>query len=176
MNPHPEIELLARKVAQRHNVFLLRRVIITSLFAASSVLALASLIWITRGHSVPWHLPIALLIAAIAVAFTWFLTKRMDTAAAILEADRHFDLKDGITTARYLASNAPEETAARLQWQWLSPRLSGCDPNTITRPFPRKLAATSAILVIAATVLCLIPPSESVRAAEEQPIPVDRGR
>ncbi len=166
MNPHPEIETLARTVARRHNAFLLRRVSVISVLTVAGIAVAASLFWVARGHSVPWPLPAALALAGIATALVWFSLKRMDMPAAVVEADRHFDLKDGITTARYLAASAPDETAARLQWNWLSPRLAACDPTSITRPFPRKLAAAATILTAAAIALCLLPPSASVRAAE----------
>ena len=167
MNQHPEIEALARNVARRHNAFLLRITAITTLLAASALAAIAALFWVTRGHSVPWPVPVSLVAAAIAATAIRFFAKRMDIPAAVIAADDHFGLKDGITTARHLSSKAPEETAARLQWQWLSPRLAACDPATITRPFPRRLASSAALLALAAAILCLLPPSASVREAEK---------
>lgn len=168
MNSHPEIESLARTVARRHNAFLLRRLIIFSFIAASAIIILASIFWVPRGHSVPWPFPAAILTAAVAAAVTLYFLKRMDIAAAVVAADDHFKLKDGITTARHLAITAPEEITTILQWKWLSPRLTTCDPKTITRPFPSKLAASAAALAIGATILCLIPPSESVRLAQQE--------
>ncbi|MFK7849893.1 MAG: hypothetical protein AB8D78_02845 [Akkermansiaceae bacterium] len=167
MNKHPEIETLALQVAKRHNTFLIRRITIVTLLAISSIAILTSLIWVTRGYSVPWLIPFTLLIIGIASATAYFLSKKMDMSAAVLEADRHFELKDGITTARHLSETSSEAAAADLQWNWLSPRLSNCDPNTINRPFPTKLASAAALTAVAAAILCLLPPSDSVRAAEE---------
>ena len=167
MNQHPEIEALARKVAQRHNAFLLRRTVVVTLLAVSAIVVLGSLFWITRGHSVPWIFPAILILGGLGAASAWFFKKRMDIAAAVVEADRFFGLKDGLTSARHLATHAPEDQATDLQWKWLSPKISGCDPGEISRPFPKKQAALATIFAVAALILCLLPPSESVRAAEE---------
>ena len=167
MNQRPEIEAIAHKVAQRHNAFLLRRTAIVALLAVSVIAVLGSLIWITRGHSVPWAFSAVLILSGIAAATAWFFKKRMDLTAAVVEADHFFDLKDGLTSARHLAAHAPEDQATDLQWKWLSPKISACDPEKISRPFPTKLATAASVLALAAVFLCLLPPSDSVRAAEE---------
>ncbi len=168
MNPRPEIEALARKVAQRHNAFLLRYVFLVALMSVAGVLALGALIWVTRGYSVPWIAPAIVVVAGVIGAVAYFISKRMDIDQAVAEADQFFELKNGIATARHLATTAPDDPVTHLQWNWLSPRLGDCDPRAIARPFPRKRAAMAVALAALASVLCLLPPSDAVRAAEER--------
>lgn len=167
MNTRPEIEQLAHRIAERHNAFMLRDIAVAVLAATALAAILASLFFIPRGHSVPALIPTAILALGIITTILLYLRKRMDHHAAVIEADRFFDLKDGITTARHLATHAPDDPATARQWEWLSPKLSGCDPRAITRAFPRKLSAVASTLTLAAVILCLLPPSASVRAAEE---------
>jgi hypothetical protein len=167
MTTRPEIEDLASKIAKRHNGFLLRRYLITALLATSSATILASLIYITRGYSVPVIIPAILGGMGTIAIIAFYLTKRMDKHAAVIEADHFFNLKDGITTARHLAVHAPDEPTTILQWNWLSPKLPNCDPLTITQPFPVKLGSISTILSAIAISLCLLPPSDAVRNEQE---------
>lgn len=167
MSTRPEIEDLARKIAKRHNGFILRRFIIVAILAGSIAVILGSMFYVTRGYSVPVAIPTILAGISILSTIAFYLTKRMDSHAAVIEADRFFDLKDGITTARHLAVNAPNEPTTILQWNWLSPKLPNCDPRTITQPFPKKLGAISSALAAIAITLCLLPPSDSVRAEQE---------
>lgn len=167
MNPHPEIEALTRRVASRHNAFLRRRTLIVAVLAAATLTIAGALCYLPRGHSVPALIPLAIAALAAASAAAWFLLKRMTPAAAILEADRFFGLKDGLASATHLATHAPHAPATALQWHWLSSRLPACDPATITRPFPKKSAATAAVLAATAITLCLLPASPSIRAAEQ---------
>lgn len=167
MITRPEIEELARKIANRHNGFLLRRTVIVAILATSSAIILASLFFVTRGFSVPAIIPALIGTIGIIATIAWFLTKRMDNHQAVIEADHFFDLKDGITTARHLAVHAPDEPTTILQWNWLSPKLPGCDPRAITQPFPAKLGTCATVLAAIAITLCLLPPSDSVRAEQE---------
>ena len=166
MMSRPEIETIATRVARRHNRLLLRGIVVPALCIASAVLVLASLVWIPRGHSVPWLVPAAVLLLGVVGAVAVFLVKRMTVSTALPEADRHFALKDGLTSADHLAKTAPDAPATRLQWEWLLPRLSACDPATITRPFPKKTSAAAIALAALGIFLCLLPPSDAVRAAE----------
>lgn len=168
MNTRPEIETLARKVAQRHNAFLLRYVTLVTLMAISGALVLGSLIWVARGYSVPWAVPTVVIVLGLIAAIAYFVSKRMDIDLAVSEADQFFELKNGIATARHLATHAPDDPVTQLQWNWLSPRLGNCDPRAIVRPFPRKRALLATMLAAGAAVLCLLPPSDAVRAAEER--------
>lgn len=167
MSTRPEIEELARKIARRHNGFLLRRHFITALLATSLVTILASLFYVTRGYSVPVIIPALLIGIAIISTIAFHLTKRMDNHAAVIMTDHFFDLKDGITTARHLAVHAPDAPTTILQWNWLSPKLPNCDPRAITQPFPKKLGGIASVLTVAAIILCILPPSASVRAEQE---------
>ncbi|MES2983234.1 MAG: hypothetical protein V4727_13050 [Verrucomicrobiota bacterium] len=167
MTIRPEIEELARKIAKRHNGFLLRRHFIVAILVTSFVVILASLFYVTRGYAVPIIIPSILIGIGIISTIAYYLTKRMDNHAAVIEADHFFDLKDGITTARHLAVHAPDEPTTILQWNWLSPKLPNCDPATITQPFPKKLGAIASALTLAAIVLCILPPSDSVKAEQE---------
>lgn len=166
MTTRPEIETIATGVAQRHNRLLLRSLAILAVFIVSAVLIVAALFWVARGHSVPWAVPLAVVLIGAAGAVARFMGKRMTPSSALPEADRHFALKDGLTSADHLARTAPDAPTTILQWNWLSPRLTACDPATITRPFPRKKAALATTLAVVAIVLCLLPPSDAVRAAE----------
>ncbi len=163
----PEIEALTSRVARRHDGFLMRRIAILTVSATAGLLILLSLFWILRGHSVPLVLSLGIAIAAAIAAFVFYRTRRMRPSAAAFAADSHFDLKDGITTARHLAESAPDAPATEQQWAWLHPRLTTCDPATITRPFPKKQIALTTTLAVVALILCLLPPSASVRAAEK---------
>lgn len=167
MTTRPEIEDLARKIAKRHNGFLLRRCSIMAVLAISGIAILASLFFVTRGFSVPFIIPAILCGLGFVSTIAFFLTKRMDNHSAVIEADHFFDLKDGITTARHLAVHAPDEPTTILQWNWLSPKLPDCDPRAISQPFPVKLGSFATILAAIAITLCLLPPSDSVRAEQE---------
>lgn len=167
MTIRPEIEELARKIAKRHNGFLLRRYFIAALLATAGVIILASLIYVIRGFSVPVIIPSVIAALGIITTIALYLTKRMDNHAAVIEADHFFDLKDGITTARHLAVHAPDEPTTILQWNWLSPKLPNCDPRAISQPFPVKLGGAATILAAIAITLCLLPPSDAVRAEQE---------
>lgn len=167
MTTRPEIEELASKIAKRHNGFLLRRHFIAALLFTSLVAIIASLFYVTRGYSVPVIIPAVLIGVGIIATIAFHFTKRMDKHAAVIAADHFFDLKDGITTARHLVVHAPDAPTTILQWNWLSPKLPNCDPRAITQPFPKKLGAIASVLTAAAVVLCLLPPSASIRAAQE---------
>ncbi len=167
MTTRPEIEELASKIAKRHNGFLLRRHFIAALLFTSLVAIIASLFYVTRGYSVPVIIPAVLVGVGIIATIAFHFTKRMDKHAAVIAADHFFDLKDGITTARHLVVHAPDAPTTILQWNWLSPKLPNCDPRAITQPFPKKLGAIASVLTAAAVVLCLLPPSASIRAAQE---------
>lgn len=167
MTNRPEIEELACKIAKRHNGFLLRRHFITTLLVTSLVVILASLFYVTRGFSVPVIIPAVLIGMSIIATIVLYLTKRMDNHAAVIAADHFFNLKDGITTARHLAVHAPDEPTTILQWNWLSPKLPNCDPRSITQPFPKKLGSFASVLTVTAIILCILPPSASVRSAQE---------
>jgi hypothetical protein len=168
MRHRPEIEGFARRVARRHNAFVLRDAALTALAAASCLVVLLSLFHVTRGHAVPSAIPIASLAVAALAMLAVFLIRRIDRHAAVILADPFFDLKDGITTARHLVQHAPHEPATRLQWEWLAPKLRLCNPSLITKPFPRKLGAFTCLGLLAATILCSLPPSAAVRAEQER--------
>lgn len=167
MKTRPEIESLTARVAARHDRFLARRTVIFTSLATATVLILLALIWVLRGHSVPLLIPLTALVLAALAATIYIHRKRMSPTAAASAADTHFHLKDGLTTARHLAQTEPEAPATDFQWNWLKPRLSDCDPATITRPFPKKKTFLATILTLAAITLCLLPPSATVRAAEK---------
>lgn len=167
MSTRPEIEDLARKVAKRHNAFLLRRCLLAAILAAAIAAIVYSLFYVTRGHSVPHLIPSILGAVSLLGSLAFFFIKRMNHHAAVIAADQFFRLKDGITTARHLATHAPDEPTTIFQWNWLAPKLPGCDPRTITQPFPKKLATASTLLAAVAITLCLLPPSASVRAAQQ---------
>ncbi len=167
MKLRPEIEALTHRVASRHDGFLLRRLAILTISSTAGLLILLSLFWILRGHSVPFAVSLGIVLTAAIAAFVYYSTHRMRPTAASVAADSHFDLKDGITTARHLAESAPDAPATEQQWAWLHPRLTTCDPATITRPFPKKQIALTTTLAVSALILCLLPPSASVRAAEK---------
>ncbi|MGC4013917.1 MAG: hypothetical protein QM755_05285 [Luteolibacter sp.] len=168
MNEHPEIDRLIGQVARRHDGFLARDVAVRGLGIAAGVSVLASLVWVLRGHSVPAVVPISLLGVAVLAGLGWWGWKRMRPAAAVRETDRFFDLKDAIASARYLASNRPDDPTTALQWEWLKPRLAACDARAITSPFPRRSAVISGVLVVLAAWLGLMPPSPQVLAAENE--------
>lgn len=168
MPTRPEITDISRRVAQRQNLLLLRKIGIISGLITASLVILAALAWIPRGHAVPWPAPLIISLIALAGAATWFFLKRTDSHTALAQADHHFSLKDGLISADHLAKTAPDAPATRLQWLWLSPQLATCDPTTITHPFPKKLAATTALLALIATILCILPPSASVHSAQQE--------
>ncbi|MFT4176820.1 MAG: hypothetical protein QM627_09195 [Luteolibacter sp.] len=163
----PEIETLIRQVARRHDGFLARRIVIICLLAGSGAVIALSLIWVLRGHSAPVAVPLSGLGVAVISALEWWFAGRMRTAQAVREADRIFGLKDGISSARHLQESAPESPRTQLQWQWLAPRLAECRAETITRPFPKLLAAISVFLLILSIWLSLLPASPAIRSAEE---------
>ncbi len=167
MSSRPEIETLIRQVARRHDGFLARRVIIFTLIAASGVAIAVSLFWVLRGYAVP---KMALLgVGGLAIiggtVLAWM--KHMRLAAAVREADRFFDLKDGIATARHLAAHQPGEPATEMQWKWLEPRLTECRAERITGNFPKQPALLAVVLAAIAAWLAMLPPSPAVRAAEK---------
>ncbi|BCU77364.1 hypothetical protein llg_20790 [Luteolibacter sp. LG18] len=134
---------------------------------AAAVSSLASLAWVARGHAVPAAVPLGLLAVAVVAGVIWWTMKRMRPAAAVREADRFFDLKDAIASARHLAATRPEDPATELQWEWLKPRLSTCDARAMVSPFPRRAAVIATCLLAAAVWLGVLPPSPAVRAAEQ---------
>jgi hypothetical protein len=167
MSTRPEIESLLRRFARRHDGFLFRRVAITTVLAASAAAIVLSLFWVLRGHAVP--VSVFAIVGAVAALAAWIhaLRKRMTPPAAVRGADRVFDLKDGIASARHLASHAPDAAATTLQWRWLAPRLATCRVEEISEPFPKRAAIVAAVLAAIAITLGLLPPSPAVRAAEE---------
>jgi len=166
MKTRPEIEAIATRVAQRHNSLLVRSLVVLAVLIVSAVIIAAALFWVPRGYSVPWIVPAVIVLLGAIATTALFMVKRMTTSSALPEADRHFALKDGLTSADHLARTAPDETTTRLQWEWLSPRLTACDPATINRPFPKKSSAGAIALAAIALTLCVLPPSDSIRAAE----------
>lgn len=167
MTERPEIESLVRRLASRHDGFLFRKIALTALLVASSAAIAISLMWVLRGHAVPGVVFIAVSAIAVIAAVSFGLWKRMTTHAAVRFTDEFFGLKDGITSARHLASHAPDEPATALQWQWLAPRLAACNVEEISQPFPKRQAVIAAALAAIAIALGLLPPSPVVRAAEE---------
>lgn len=161
-----EISRLIAAVARRHDGFLARGIAIRALGIAAGVLIAAALFWVLRGRSVPWLAPAVVLGFTAPAAFAVWWVRRMDNAAAARETDRFFDLKDAIASARHLSSSRPDDSVTDLQWHWLAPRLAACDAGKITAPFPRRAAVVSSVLAAIAAVLCLLPPSAKVRAAE----------
>ncbi len=167
MSARPEIENLIRQVARRHHGFLARRVVIFTLIAASGVAIAVSLFWVLRGHAVP---KLALLVIGVlavigGLIFGWL--RHMRPTAAVREADRFFDLKDGIATARHLAAKQPDDPATAMQWKWLEPRLADCRAEKISENFPKRPALFAVVLTLLAVWLGLLPPSPAVRAAEK---------
>jgi hypothetical protein len=168
MTLRPEIEAFARRIANRHNRFLLRDCVLAAMAAASFAAMVAALSYVIRGHAVPVTVPGILIPLGMVAALTSYLVKRMDNHGAVMAADPFFGLKDGITTARHLVQHAPHEPATRLQWEWLAPRLHHCNPSAIQKPFPVKLGTLTFLLTLAATILCLLPPSPAIRAEQER--------
>ena len=167
MSLRPEIELLVRQVARRHDRFLARRVAVMALLSASGLSIAVSLIWVLRGHSVPGQILLAVIASFIVGGLVFWFVKRMRSAAAVREADRFFDLKDGIASARHLAAHHPDDPATGMQWKWLEPRLAECRVERISEHFPKRPALLAAVLTLLAIWLGLLPPSPSVRAAEK---------
>lgn len=166
MATRPEIESLVQQVTRRHHRLLACRVLFRVLPAAAGMCAVGALIWVARGYSVPLLFPLSIAAGAAIAALAWWGKRRMNTDAAVREADRHFGLKDAIASARYLAEQKPDDPTTELQWQWLRPRLAECHAETITAPFPKRAAIWSAVLSLVAIILCLLPASPAVRAAE----------
>lgn len=170
MSSRPELESLVRQVASRHHRLLARRLLFQTLAAAATVCVLGSMLWLLGGYAVPPAFPLGVAgLALIAGLAVWRL-RRMSHASAVTETDRFFGLKDAVTSARHLASTAPEDPATELQWKWLAPRLEDCRPDTITAPFPKRMAWASLALTGLATWLCLLPPSPAIAAAQKEAI------
>jgi len=167
MSKRPEIESLIRQVARRHDGFLARRIGIRGVLSASAILIVASLFWVLRGHAVPGVVPLAWAAGCLATGVVYWIFKRMPDNAAAREADRFFDLKDGIASARHLAKHAPHDPTTALQWAWLMPRLANCRVGEISEKFPARPAAFAALLAVAAVWMSLLPASPAVRAAEQ---------
>jgi hypothetical protein len=167
MSVRPEIESLLRQVARRRDGFMVRKVALTALLAASATGIAAALFWVLRGHPVPAAVFAIIAITTGVAAVAYGFWKRMQVPAAVREADRFFELKDGIASARHLAAHAPDANATALQWQWLAPRLADCDVQRISENFPKRTAVLAAVLAAAAITLGLLPPSAAVRAAEQ---------
>lgn len=168
MSSHPEIETLVRQVALRHHRLLARRILFVTLAVAAGICIVGSLAWLLRGHAVPAVFPLAIAGLAVVVGWVIWQIRKMSPAAAIRECDRFFDLKDAITSARHLATTAPDDPATHLQWKWLVPRLAECQPATITAPFPKRMAIVSGLLAVGALWLVMLPPSPAVLAAEKE--------
>jgi len=167
MSARPEIETLLRRVARRHDGFLARRLCVTTLATASAFAIAASLFWVLRGQAVPARFLLVLIVAALTGGVVFWLFKRMRPAAAVREADRFFDLKDGIASARHLAVHQPDDPATAMQWHWLEPRLAECRVEAISEKFPKRPALLAALLALAAICLALMPASPAVRSEEK---------
>lgn len=167
MASHPEIETLLRQTARRHDAFLARRVIITVTLGAAGLSIILALFWVLRGHAVPAGIEMLVIAAAMIVGVVFWWMKRMQTAAAVREIDRFFDLKDGIASARFLAVQQPDKPATLMQWKWLEPRLATCHVSSITEKFPKRSAILAVVLAALAIWLGLMPPSPAVREQEK---------
>lgn len=167
MAARPEIETLLRQVARRHDGFLARRVIITTIIGAAGLAIIAALFWVLRGHAVPVTTEWIVIAAALIGGIVFWWMKRMHSAAAVRETDRFFDLKDGVASARFLAVQQPDDPATRMQWKWLEPRLAACHVSSITEKFPKRPAVLAVVLAALAIWLGLMPPAPAVREQEK---------
>lgn len=167
MSARPEIESLIRQVARRHDGFLARRVAIATLITASGLAIAISLLWVLRGHAVPPQALLAMMALAFICGLAFWWLKRMRAEAAVRESDRFFNLKDGIASARHLATTQPKNPATELQWKWLEPRLASCKADTISEKFPKRSALLAGFLTLSALGLAFMPASPAVRAEEK---------
>ncbi len=168
MSSRPELETLVRQVASRHHRLLARRLLFLILATAATICALGSMLWLLGGYAVPPAFPLGVASLSLISGFAFWQLRKMSHAAAVAESDHFFGLKDAITSARHLAATAPEDPATELQWNWLAPRLKDCRPETITAPFPKRMAWLSLVMTGLATWLCLQPPSPAIAAAQRE--------
>ncbi|MGJ8634282.1 MAG: hypothetical protein ACSHX7_10210 [Luteolibacter sp.] len=168
MKNRPEIESLTSEVARRYDGFLRRRVVLCGVISVASVVILLSLFWLLRGHGVPVLVPVLAVVAGVIGCGVFVFLKRMSAERAAVRADEFFALKDGIATARHLAEAAPDDVATEFQRKWLEPKLGECDPTKISEKFPKRSAIVAGVLAVVAIVLCLLPASPAVAAAEKE--------
>lgn len=168
MSTHPEIDSLVHRLARRHHWLLARKIFFVSLAAGAGACLLGSLFWIFKGASVPAWFPACIAVLTALTGGIFWQIRKMSLPAAVRECDRFFDLKDAITSAKHLTVAAPDDPATRLQWDWLAPRLTRCDPATIHTPFPKRAAIVSCLLTLGAIGLAVLPPSPAVLAAQKE--------
>lgn len=165
------IDTFLRQVRSRLTLRRTWRFLLASLLGGAGLLLAVAAVYILQGESVPraWYAVAG--IGSALVAGVWMLRGRATPAEASLYADEHFSLKDAVTSSQRFTAEAKSGGFYDLQQDATKQATSALDPRRISTAPPRRLAAASVILGIAAGLTAFVAPSQAVldrRALEQQ--------
>lgn len=151
-------------VRDRLNHSLALRSLLTALLIAAAAAIVWALGWRIFGYAAP-HLAYPLIAAAALLAFfIRFLLLRRSLSHSATFADRHFHLKDAITSfLDFHTRPAHDAPVYQLQQITVETALTGKDPRAIPHAIHRRRVWLTLALVLAATGLALLPHSSSIQ-------------
>ncbi len=162
------IERLLEAVAKRCNRLLVVKILVQVLTFVGFGVALSSLVWVFRGHAVPWWVWGVGLVAMGSVVGLMLVQRWMDRRGAASFGDEHFKLKDGLSTLLYLEGKKEGVASEELQRRWVAERVEGCDAATIQSKMSRRWYGGALLGVVSALSLAFVPASPEVLAAQQE--------
>lgn len=145
-----------------------KRIGLWAVFVFGCAAVLATLPFVLRGFRVDRRILWMPLAASIGVAVVLYLRKRYTRRRAVGQADRFFDLKEGLVTADEHIREGRSEEIHRLQLRHTEHLLGPHDPGTLRGSLSRKMMAFSAGVLLVAGTLLALDDSEAVKQARAE--------
>lgn len=165
------IDRFVSALRRRLNRFRFFDLLIRLVLVTGAGLFAVSLAYVGKGYAVPkvWHLGVAVGLP-LALFLVWRWTRRNDEDAARF-ADRHFGLKDAVSSHRHFRRERRSGEVYDLQARETAALVEGLDLEKVSYSFPRRLASATFVLALVCGLLAFKAPSpevvERLRVAEE---------
>lgn len=150
---HPNILTFLSSVRERLHRARFAQTLSWILLALSLTLCLWCVFWVAQGYAVPKAGYLAAAAALPISALVAWLFGRVSTRHAARAADRHFQLKDAISSHLGFNTEGRQGDFIHLQAEATAEQLAALSPAAIPVTWPRRLLAVTAVLALACLLM-----------------------
>lgn len=153
----------------------LTKSILWSLLVGGFFAVAYALNWRLQGRSVPTEIYWILLFWACFLAGLWALIRIRSKAEAAHEADKHFQLKDGLASSIQFNEEEREGEVYELQERRVEEQIDQRSPSSLPLQLPWKVAASATGLIALALWMATLPNSAAVEEQiQEEQLTLDK--
>ena len=165
-----------QQVARRLNLDTSVKALTIAALVFSGITLASGVVYLIKGYAIPWYVFICSIIIGLGAAGVLIIKKWSNKKHAAYFADKHFNLKNGITTTLHLA-DSKNTTLHSLQEKWTTQKITQCKPSQIPFSYSKRLAAIALLLTAGASSIAFIPTSQTILNIQaEEALTLDRSQ